>query len=820
MEYSQITAKYRPNEPVDPLSRHRRCSRVMLGVWLLTVTGVAAMAEITPTPTTDVRVLLIPDLGQDLGELGRSDDDILLTDDDYVALGADSLLEIGFASLLRAGAIGANPNDPGTFTVVVDGGTLDVISINSVQVDSVISNFLIDGATAGTLARATDDVFVGAGPGSFGDLRVLEGATFSVNQTGESLALTNNLPFRGSGVIVGAAGGTGTALVDNNAVMQMIRESSAVGDDSIGLIVGWDGTGTATFDNDSTLSITDAFGIDGVDGIVIGQAGDSAWEQGPTNGSMVVTGGSGVWITSAQGVIQIGTSFSDSPESAVGTLDVLDGSFIQFNGGAAGLSIGRGGNADGSMTVSGAGTQVRLDGAASAVLVGTNAQATNEPALTPGNGRGSLTVSDFARFFVTADTPDQALFIVGDGAGDGEVLVDTGAMIEVDGLLQVSRGDFATTQTGLLTINDTGVVNALTTVVGNRGTITGTGTLNTDLLTVVDGVVSLTHLSGVAAAEILGGMIDVPNDLVVGELPGQTISVLGGLLQVDGNLTVESDTALTTVEIAVGTESFATATTTTVGNLGQLIGFGSLTTDLLTLEPGGFVGLADLSQIGAIDVAGTLDAPNDLILGAALPQTMALNAGGVANILGTLFVGGEAPATLGGNGGQLFAAAVVVNSNGVVGPGNSVGTLDIIGDLTLGGGELLFEIAGTDPGQYDILNVDGDVALDSGTLRFLPIDGFSPTGADTNLDVLFATGALALESDVEILGDGLGPDFMFTIDGNVGTVEFLAMDIGPVVDDPPPVADGDDIAGGNGSEPEPATDGELPGRSVSASRRA
>ena len=66
--------------------------------------------------------------------------------------------------------------------------------------------------------------------------------------------------------------------------------------------------------------------------------------------------------------------------------------------------------------------------------------------------------------------------------------------------------------------------------------------------------------------------------------------------------------------------------------------------------------------------------------------------------------------------------------------------------------------------------------------------------------MLFATGTLGLDPGVQILGDGLGPDFMFTVDGNVGTVEFLAMDIGPVVDDDDmtPVADGDDIAGVSG----------------------
>ena len=325
----------------------------------------------------------------------------------------------------------------------------------------------------------------------------------------------------------------------------------------------------------------------------------------------------------------------------------------------------------------------------------------------PGNARGSLTVSDQGLLNVAGATSDQTIFVIGQGAGDGEVLVDTGGMIDIQGSLQVSTpfitGPFGVTlgsdtQTGLLTINDTGEVNALATVVGDRGTITGTGTLNTDLLTVDDGgVVSLSHLSGVAAVLVDSGLIDVPNDLILGRPLGQTINIDSvGELMVDGNLTVGSADAPAALSLVTSGESFATATTTTVGDQGQILGEGVLSTDLLTIETGGFVGLTELWRIAVVDVAGgTLTVPNDLILGRSLPQSMAVNAGGTATITGTLFVGGEAPATLGGNGGSLFANAVVVNSNGILGPGNSVGTLDIIGDLTLGGGELMFEIAGT-----------------------------------------------------------------------------------------------------------------------------
>ena len=813
MEYSQIPAKSLSNEPPDPISRRaytRAMSRrrsLLIFAALLLVPSVAAMAEITPTPTTDVRLLQLPDRIDDLGELGRSDGDII-RDDNYVSLGSGSSLLIDNNTLLQVGAIGGNPNvtDPGTFSIdVVQGGLLQVISINTAVAADSDSNMLVDGV--GSVVRAQDDVFIGVGPGGSGDLRLLNDGFMEITQTSNELSQDNNYFVSGSGLLVGAASATGSLEIDS-AMLRITRDSTAFGNDSLTLGVGLDGTGTATIQNGAFVSIEDFFGIDGTDGLVIGHAGASTWAKGRADGSMVITdAGTVVSITSALGSVRIGTSYFDGLGSAIGTLDVLNGATLELSGAGSGLSIGRGGGADGSMTVSGAGSRADIVGTAAAVvLMGSDAVADNEPALNAGNALASLTVSDQGVVNVVADDArGSALFYVGHGAGDAQVLVDSGGEIGIDGSLFVSLANVNDTQTGLVTINDTGVVNTLTTIVGQRGTVTGTGTLNTNLLTVGQGgLVNLTHLSGVVLTEVDSGTIDVPNDLTLGLPDGQAINVRSdSLFRVDGNLAIGSSNGAATVLLEEPGESSLDTTTTTVGNLGQLLGAGPIRTDLLIVETGGLAQVSDVRDVAAFDVSGgQLDVPVDLILGRSLAQSMAVNDGGVANITGTLFLGGESTGTLGGDGGSVFADAIVVNFDGVLGPGNSVGTLDIFGDLTLGGGELLFEIAGTDAGQYDILNVDGNVALDSGTLRFLPIDGFSPTGVDTNLEVLFATGTLGLDPGVQILGDGLGPDFMFTVgsgaNGNVGTVEFLAMDIGPVVDDPPPVADGDDIAGVTG----------------------
>ena len=824
MENSQMPKKPLPTSR-QSATRHTGTSPV-LGGWvnhivrvfsacLIITAAVGSVADITPSGD-EVAAFLMPDIAgpnNTLGPLGASTSEIILEPNSYVGLGADSTLVINLGSRLVADAIGAHPFDAGPFTIeVTQGGLLEVVSINAADdANASTGTILVDGD--GSQISVQDDFFVGSGFDD-GNLTISNGGLVQINQTGAFAAINGGKDYQDTaGVFVGVDGAVGDLFIDNAALVMEVIDWSG---DSLILAAGLDGTGSINVSNGSTVSITDLT-PDGVDYILLGQSGDDpGWGASPANGSMIIEGaGTSVSITTFDGGIDIANSFVDGSGDVIGTLDVLAGATVDINATATGgIVIGRGLGADGSMTISGPGSTVDVNGGIALVLIGTQAQAEDEELLMPGNGRGSLTVSNQGQLNVSGDEPDLTLFVIGQGAGDGEVLVDTGGMIDIDGLLQVSTPFVATflgndilgsdTQTGLLTINDTGVVNSLSTVVDDRGTISGTGTLATGLLRVqTGGLVNLTHLSGVVATDIVGGLIDVPNDLFLGLPLGQSLDVHSGNLQVDGELVVGALDAPAIMLIDRDSETgVVDATTTTVGNMGTVWGGGTLRTDLLTVETGGLVQLGNLGLVSAIDVAGgQLDMGTDLFLGAGLPQTMAVNDGGIANITGTLFLGGEAPATLGGDGGSVIANAVVVNSNGVIGPGNSVGTLDIFGDLTLGGGELLFEIAGTDPGQYDILNVNGDVALDSGTLRFLPIDGFSPTGA-ADLEVLFATGTLGLDPGVQILGDGLGPDFMFTVgsgaNGNVGTVEFLAMDIGPVVDDddddPPPVADGDDIA--------------------------
>ncbi len=85
-------------------------------------------------------------------------------------------------------------------------------------------------------------------------------------------------------------------------------------------------------------------------------------------------------------------------------------------------------------------------------------------------------------------------------------------------------------------------------------------------------------------------------------------------------------------------------------------------------------------------------------------------------------------ATLGGSG--VLGGAVIVESGGRLGPGNSPGQLTLESDLTLGTGSLLeMEFAGTEAGQYDQLDVQG-IFIAGGTLHLSIIGAYVPVYGD------------------------------------------------------------------------------------------
>lgn len=98
-----------------------------------------------------------------------------------------------------------------------------------------------------------------------------------------------------------------------------------------------------------------------------------------------------------------------------------------------------------------------------------------------------------------------------------------------------------------------------------------------------------------------------------------------------------------------------------------------------------------------------------------------------------------------------------VLNQGSLGPGNSPGTLEILGDyIQDASAELLIEIAGTAAADFDLLNISGSVSL-NGQLTIKFLNGFLPT-SDESFNILTAsaiTGTFANAATQVFIDNGV-----------------------------------------------------------------
>jgi outer membrane autotransporter protein len=237
--------------------------------------------------------------------------------------------------------------------------------------------------------------------------------------------------------------------------------------------------------------------------------------------------------------------------------------------------------------------------------------------------------------------------------------------------------------------NSGGFTDFLDTSSAGNATITNSGGGSTDFLN--------TSSAGNATLIANGGTILFEQDSTGGTA---RVEVFG-----NGNLDISSHNApgVTVGSIEGSGDVFLGANNLTVGS-----------NNLSTLFSGVISGLGGLTKVGT----GTLilsgentytgptiaDAGSLLVDGSIGAGPTSVNAGGL--------LGGHG--TIGGN---------VLNS-GVVSPGDSPGTLTVFGNYTqTPGGTLRIEIAGTAPGQFDLLAVGGHASL-AGTLQLIRLGNF------------------------------------------------------------------------------------------------
>jgi T5SS/PEP-CTERM-associated repeat protein len=230
-----------------------------------------------------------------------------------------------------------------------------------------------------------------------------------------------------------------------------------------------------------------------------------------------------------------------------------------------------------------------------------------------------------------------------------------------------------------------------------------------------------------------GERSSLSGDIIVGSFGRGLLEVLDGAIVSSGDATVGLSSP-GDVQISTGDSAIASKWALT-GNL--QIG--------LPANSQGTVTLSD----AALDVGGTV------------------TIGELGKLLGTGLVNG-----------------VVSNQGGEVAPGLSPGTLIIDGDFEQTAGRLSLEVAGTAPGEFDVLKVTGNATI-AGHVRLEFLDGFAPRQGDA-FELLDVAGTMNGQfANIEVRN--LAPEFQFDLQPEGGGLRMVALNNGVFVPPPPSV---------------------------------
>lgn len=212
-------------------------------------------------------------------------------------------------------------------------------------------------------------------------------------------------------------------------------------------------------------------------------------------------------------------------------------------------------------------------------------------------------------------------------------------------------------------------------------------------------------------------------------------------LDVEGTLTIGLRAAaeLNINDAQVSCDSLAVGG----GDAGPAEAGGAVTLD-------GFTGLLEVRGNADVGVGrGSGNIILNLGLSMIVDGTMTIGggAGGGNVLLLDALIGGAGNVLVGQNGILRGIGTVSVpktrlaGTNAFISPGLSPGTLTIDGDYEQAeGGTLIIEVAGLEPGQFDVLHVTGNATL-SGNVDLRFINGFVPQRGD-NVNFVVVDGAL------------------------------------------------------------------------------
>jgi Fibronectin type III domain len=331
---------------------------------------------------------------------------------------------------------------------------------------------------------------------------------------------------------------------------------------------------------------------------------------------------------------------------------------------------------------------------------------------TRGNGSTVYLEGNLSNAGGTIQINDSAVFAA---LGYGPVtLVNQGTIALADGSTLTTDQTVTNGSGGSIVASGSGLLSASGTFNEGAGTTSGAPVRLTSGATL-----NFTGAGGSSFVMYQGGNFGLSGSLAAGQSllihgvngTGDSLVYAASGFTNAGSITLDCQTAQTAC--SGGSEFLIAAATLT--NSGTITASGNGSTVRLQ---------GNISNGGALQINGSA-----VFSSGVLSQT-----GGTTTVASgaTLDVSGSA-GSLSLSGGTLDGTGTVIgsvsNSGGTVAPGSSPGTLTVAGDYSQGaGGTLAVDVAGTAPGQFDVLHVSGDVTLD-GTLALLPSAGYAASSA-------------------------------------------------------------------------------------------
>lgn len=595
---------------------------------------------------------------------------------------------------------------------------------------------------SGSTWNSNDTVFIGFN--GEGRLNIADStasaysAYLGMNPEGDGVAQLSNATWSVSDQMVVGLFGEGSLVANNGSTVNSLEGTVAGFDGSVGVVslangstwntdvlyVGRRGEGYLDVLSGSTVTTGEA-GIIGAAGDAYGQArvdgAGSTWNatnviavgydatgqlqiqnQGQVNAGHVYVGledgGNGWVFVDSQGDLSI-TGELRAGIDGIGWVFVDDGGTMS----SAGARVGFLENGVGRIIVDEPGSGWTNNGALllgdfgdGRLTVVNGAGVTNTGSTTLGlspEGFGSLTVNNAT--FTTTDG-----LTVG-GAGTGIMTVISGGTVTSTQSSGVARIGFG--GTGEVVISDTGSswTNHGQLLVGSMdiGGNLGQGSLlvTDDALFTNNGIVYLGHDSGsTGEAVVSGGTWDNNSALYVGN------EGTGVLVIEDGGLVTATNS---TIAAAAG------STGTVVAN-----GNGIVWSNSGGLAIGG-AGEAEL-VIGS----GATVLAQGAIIAAGLPTSSArVTVDGVLAGLGGITF--NANSHLSGTG-IVTTAGGTTTMNGTIAPGNSIGTLSIVGDYVQNAGST-YEVEIDAAGNSDLIDISGIVTINGGEVVVVPFPDFA-----------------------------------------------------------------------------------------------